>query len=335
VRRFDTDPHAPIPAGTRIAPHGEKTGDELLADVLADPASDDLRMVYADYLQERGDPRGELIALQLARKGQTARELELLAAHVAEWTQPLYDGLAAQSIRFGRGFLAACRTIPNLALRDAIGHPLWATVEELETTELALVVNPCLRSLRVLRAPIESVARLASASHAVPVEHLDLTRESFDDHERLFSWHWQDVFAVGALVRVRSLALRTEADEIGAFAPLLASPLGAQLERLELVMHGPHALARWCPVVRERPALTIACHGVTLEHDRVVLEIGHQLDEATLRTLQSFAGSPIRQLVISYPHDAERVALDAIVRRLASVFAEIVPQARWSEARAG
>ena len=38
----------------------------LLAAVLADPGSDAPRQVYADWLQERGDPRGELIELQLA-----------------------------------------------------------------------------------------------------------------------------------------------------------------------------------------------------------------------------------------------------------------------------
>jgi len=334
VLRNDTDPHVSIQPGTRIAPHGEKTGDELLADVLADPASDDLRMVYADYLLERGDPRGELIALQLARAPTTVREHLLLDAHLAAWTQPLYDGLAHDTIRFARGFLAGCRTLPNLALRDSVGHPLWATVEELDTTELGLVVNPCLRSLRALTAPIDAVARLSHAQHAVPVEHLDLTRSYYDDQRRL-TWYWDDVFAVGALARVRSLAMQVGFDELGPFAPLLASPLGKQLQRLELAVQGPYLLARWCPVVRERPTLAIACHGVTLEHERVLLELGYELDEATWRTLQSFAGSPIRRLVISSPHDVDRVMLDAIVRRMASVFAEVVPQARWSEARGG
>lgn len=50
---------------------------------------------YADRLQERGDPRGELIAVQLRlederlparrRRALAARERELLAAHGAEW----------------------------------------------------------------------------------------------------------------------------------------------------------------------------------------------------------------------------------------------------------
>ena len=40
---------------------------ELLAQIYANPDDDALRAVYADALLERGDPRGELITLQLER----------------------------------------------------------------------------------------------------------------------------------------------------------------------------------------------------------------------------------------------------------------------------
>src|SRR5262245_65921638 len=52
-------------------------------------------MAYADYLRDQGDPRGELIQVQLAledakrpaaeRKRLKKREEELLAAHEREW----------------------------------------------------------------------------------------------------------------------------------------------------------------------------------------------------------------------------------------------------------
>jgi uncharacterized protein (TIGR02996 family) len=38
----------------------------LLADVLARPQDDGPRLVLADWLAEQGDPRGELISLQIA-----------------------------------------------------------------------------------------------------------------------------------------------------------------------------------------------------------------------------------------------------------------------------
>jgi len=343
-----TDPHAAIPAGTRIAPHGEKTGDELLADVLAEPASDDLRMVYADYLLERGDPRGELIALQLARHRErgavTARERELLAAHTATWTQPLYNGLAHDSIRFARGFLAGCRTIGSLALRDSVGHPLWATVEQLDSDEIGLVVNPCMRSVRTLRTRLDAALRLVEARHEVRVEELDLSRTPYAgiDDRPFWEGDWRVLLRVGALVRLRTLVLGIGFEEVGPFAPVLASPLGHQLTRLGLVTRGPYPLARWCAVVQEHATLdAVSCHSygsgstVTLERERVVLALDEHLGESILHTLQSFGGSTIRQLVISYPHDADRAGLDAIVRRMASVFPEIVPQARYSDARGG
>src|SRR4051812_20970225 len=57
---------------------------QLHAAVLADPDDDAPRLVYADWLGERGEPWGELIAVQLARAREDGpllvrRERELLA----------------------------------------------------------------------------------------------------------------------------------------------------------------------------------------------------------------------------------------------------------------
>ena len=42
---------------------------ELLAAIHADPRDDAPRLVYADWLLERGDVRGELIVLHTMRSG--------------------------------------------------------------------------------------------------------------------------------------------------------------------------------------------------------------------------------------------------------------------------
>lgn len=63
-----------------------------LADVLAAPDDLALRSVWADALQEAGDPRGEFAALQLATTKTYAgwvREAELLAEHGDAWAKPL------------------------------------------------------------------------------------------------------------------------------------------------------------------------------------------------------------------------------------------------------
>lgn len=89
-------------------------GVDLLPDILAAPHDDAPRLVYADALLDRGDPRGELIHLQcrLARLGGrdperaslSAREKQLLDEHGASWAKPLTD-LGARAHTFVRGFV--------------------------------------------------------------------------------------------------------------------------------------------------------------------------------------------------------------------------------------
>ncbi|MFT3697734.1 MAG: TIGR02996 domain-containing protein [Kofleriaceae bacterium] len=80
--------------------------DALLDEVLANPHSDAPRRVYADWLSERGDPRGEFIATQceLARRFDfdlAVREHQLLHAHRRRWLAEL--GLDYGT--FVRGFI--------------------------------------------------------------------------------------------------------------------------------------------------------------------------------------------------------------------------------------
>jgi uncharacterized protein (TIGR02996 family) len=56
--------------------------DDHIAAVGRDPDLDAPRLAYADWLRTRGDPRGELIALQITH-GDPVRERELLATHGA------------------------------------------------------------------------------------------------------------------------------------------------------------------------------------------------------------------------------------------------------------
>ncbi|MCX5746805.1 MAG: TIGR02996 domain-containing protein [Proteobacteria bacterium] len=80
--------------------------DVLRAAIFAAPDDDAPRMVYADALLERGDPRGELIVLQL-RGVDPIRQAELVATHQAAWLGALAPALS--EVVFERGFLARCR----------------------------------------------------------------------------------------------------------------------------------------------------------------------------------------------------------------------------------
>jgi uncharacterized protein (TIGR02996 family) len=104
---------------------------DLLAAVYASPDDDGPRAVYADFLVQRGDPRGELIALQLGA-GDAAREDELLTRHQSAWLGELAALVDKTMIAWRRGFLSWATvklTRPKLvALRRS---PMWATVERL------------------------------------------------------------------------------------------------------------------------------------------------------------------------------------------------------------
>ena len=90
-----------------------ENAESLLAAILDDPASDEPRLVYGDWLTERGDPRGELIALQYKRLDagklpakEAKREKQLLAEHGAKWMHPL--DAVVRDPRFERGFVHGC-----------------------------------------------------------------------------------------------------------------------------------------------------------------------------------------------------------------------------------
>ncbi len=91
-------------------------GSALLRAVIEHPDDDTRRLVYADHLQQHGDPRGELIAVQcrLAQLGEgdpargelEARVKALLDAHAAAWTAELGDGITRVGYRRGLASVA-------------------------------------------------------------------------------------------------------------------------------------------------------------------------------------------------------------------------------------
>jgi uncharacterized protein (TIGR02996 family) len=85
----------------------------LLADVKAQPEDDTPRLILGDWLQDQGDPRGELIHLQVVRARLAEddprytelrrHEAQLLRRHVHDWLGPLVD--LASGWEFDRGFI--------------------------------------------------------------------------------------------------------------------------------------------------------------------------------------------------------------------------------------
>src|SRR5262249_40473293 len=85
----------------------------FLQAIIENPDYDTLRLVYADYLDERGDPRGEFIRVQCElaklpegdprRPELGTRERRLLQEHEQEWVGRL-RGLVTKW-EFRRGFV--------------------------------------------------------------------------------------------------------------------------------------------------------------------------------------------------------------------------------------
>ena len=134
---------------------------ELLAAVRANPDDDGPRLVFADFLLEQNDPRGEFIMLQLKRRdsgldeaGQR-REAELLKQHGKPWLGPLAAvltfGKRYSSTTFERGFLciADIQLSAGKKLDLVLDDPHWSTVEQLEGFfDPQLLMRAPLRALR-------------------------------------------------------------------------------------------------------------------------------------------------------------------------------------------
>src|SRR2546425_6662579 len=88
--------------------------DAFIAAILEDPDTDAPRLIYADWLEERGDPRGEFIRVQceLARMPpddhhrleMAEREKQLIESNADSWLGPSLQNLGTW--QFKRGFLS-------------------------------------------------------------------------------------------------------------------------------------------------------------------------------------------------------------------------------------
>jgi carbon storage regulator len=78
--------HGPLPPEPRPQSPEEEP---FLRAIAAGPDDEATRLVYADWLEERGDPLGEFLRLQCQAKGLKQRRRALWAAHGAAWKASL------------------------------------------------------------------------------------------------------------------------------------------------------------------------------------------------------------------------------------------------------
>lgn len=138
----------------------------LLDAVLAAPDDDGPRLVYADWLLERGDPRGEFIQLQCGPVRNAKREAALLKEHQQAWLAPLRPHL--RTVRWRRGFVEE-------AVADGARF--------LDGAQVVLASTP-LRALTLtaLRSPL--VARLARMPELERLGALTIAQNRIGPEER-------------------------------------------------------------------------------------------------------------------------------------------------------
>jgi uncharacterized protein (TIGR02996 family) len=248
---------------------GMRAGD-MLAAVLADPADDGARAVLADALIEAGDPRGELIALQMAPSDpdKAKRIAKIIKEHRAHLLGAL-DGALGPELTFTKGFVSHCAlrksnaNAVKLVIGKSVGDPLWATVEHLAGPgDWDITHHEVMRSLRSLADSDLGLAELATRPRL----------EALDD-----SLHRDDDVAVIAdpakLTSLRRLTLT--AHHLWC-ARVLASERPARLAELALRCrihyrdHVGEAIALLAAVPKELPVFTLVIMRAELEDEHCV-----------------------------------------------------------------
>ncbi len=147
-----------------------KTVEDFLAEIRAHPHDDGLRSVFADWLLEQGDERGEFISLQLsgARTAAAKRRVnELLRAHEREWLGAIEPVILKDGLVYERGFPSRVRTkCKSMRLAHAmVGKAEWATVREIDlfgwqiVNRLEVAMHPVMRSLDAVHGAEVSIVK--------------------------------------------------------------------------------------------------------------------------------------------------------------------------------
>ena len=206
------------------------TGDiaRLWDEVIASPDDDGVRAVLADLLQAAGDPRGELISLQLlpaedaAATHRQARIQQLLRDDAEGWLGPLRD--IVEAVRFERGFLGALeidpkwpahsprweRPLANRTLRTVteLPQPWMSPPPERGSVYARFVTSPVMAALRRIEVFDPGTAGALEAC-AAPLTHVSCTLRPGEAENALLGRHILP--ACGRRATITSLALYADA----------------------------------------------------------------------------------------------------------------------------
>jgi uncharacterized protein (TIGR02996 family) len=236
-----------------------RTAEDFLAAIAADPDSDELRLVYADFLQEQNDPRGEFISLQiqramLERQGQKSspdalkREKQLLKTHQKEWLQVFGGAFRLDDLHWERGFLSKAElkyTLPAREFQYLLDNPYLSTLSSLNVQTdsrelLPFLRQPSLKGLKILKGLKGEDATILLNEGAFP--RLELV------HWRYSRWGMEEPMLVNqhlesfknapsTLTEVQAEIVhyyRPSSLDAPDYLPLIQGPLGKNLKKISL-----------------------------------------------------------------------------------------------------
>lgn len=231
--------------------------DSFLDEIFAHPDDDAPRLVYADWLVEQSDPRGEFIHLQIQRESLETgsreiqklrkRELALLRENETEWAGTVPSLVSRYS--FLGGFVSYIRTTAPKFLKHRRAILSQAPVHSVEFVRGARhirAIGNCqdvsrLRSLKFRAFDFSEQMDFFDSPHLMNINTLSFHRCTF---------HGLDVLLESdSLPGLRQLIFDRQYDLTSHdFALLANSPLLKQLQRLEV----------WVDYISRESALQIA-----------------------------------------------------------------------------
>lgn len=191
-------------------------GKALLAAILADPSDTEARLIYADFLTQQGDPRGEFIVVQCelvkatgAKKGQLGkREKELLRTHRRAWSKEATQD--SNNIEFERGFVGVVEMTGTA----------WAS------KGARLVAAEPITTLQIDQVNGNALKMIANAPHTARLAKLT-------SHDSFWMKTPQDALALNAFLRSKHVGqIREISLHISRSTPILTTRAPVDTARL-------------------------------------------------------------------------------------------------------
>ena len=275
-----------------ISDEATDTEQSLLNAVCTDPDDDEARLVYADLLQTRDDPRGEFIALQML---QDAEAIEAAASkirslqrkHKTEWLGEDLQRVLTNVV-FEKGFIASASLAQNAVAtahtwQTAAQDSRLATVHTLEKGRGnakwygAFVSSPAMVGLKQVEIPNWTVLdQLIAGRPEGRLAHLDLHRPP--SRPRI-----KRIVGADAFVNVVGLKVRFDRTPVLSFVDdLLASPLVERLDALAFEFYTLTAVTEAFEIWGRLPAAIDRFRHGGLQLDRTPDGIVASIDSWTL-----------------------------------------------------